>query len=202
MSPQALQPSMIVLLIDWPSLSRLIHLSLYANCPLTRLTRTNRWNKIWCPRTTKREKWESVSCSLPRRSKKKESAEIRSRYCKWSEKGMLCRSCFVAKVNRNIFNQWLDKKKKRDVLTFLQKKVQQSTFTAESKWAYANCFPFLSHLSTIVVVFCFLYRNRTEKCNYFYTRQVFIGSPQTKFISHIWKYCLKCFSCNILRDLF
>lgn len=122
MSPQALQPSMIVLLIDWPSLSRLIHLSLYANCPLTRLTRTNRWNKIWCPRTTKREKWESVSCSLPRRSKKKESAEIRSRYCKWSEKGMLCRSCFVAKVNRNIFNQWLDKKKKKRRFNILAEK--------------------------------------------------------------------------------
>lgn len=125
------------------------------------------WNKIWCPRATKREKWESVRCSLPCRSKKRESADIRSHYCKWSEKVMLCCSCLWQRsIEMSSISDWTHKKKPFNI--FCRKKM------SVAKCSYSNfeelisvCF-FLLHLSKMylfIYLFCFHYLYRTEKGN-------------------------------------
>lgn len=64
--------------IVWPLLSCLVHLSLYTNCPLTSLTRTNHWTKYGVPQP-QREKNEKV-LGAPHyvMERKKERAEIGS----------------------------------------------------------------------------------------------------------------------------
>lgn len=129
MSSQALQPSMIVLLIDWPSLSRLIHLSLYTNCPLTSLTRTNRWTKYGVPEPQREKNENRLDAPRPCHGKEKESAEIRSLLANAVKKDALpelLRGKGQSKCLQSVTRQ----KKKETCSILADKWAQQSTLTA------------------------------------------------------------------------
>lgn len=117
---RALQPSMIVLLIDWPSLSRLIHLSLYTHCPLTNPTRTNRSTIYAVPRPQREKNEDGLGALHHVATRKRESAEIRSLLANEVKRNILpAPSCAKGQWKR-LQSARREKKKKQTQVAFLQ----------------------------------------------------------------------------------